>query len=252
MSVRNWWNDFFEGFWSRIQAGGYPAEQTAAECDLIASALDLERGARVLDIPCGIGRHCVELARRGFQMTGVDLKPEYIASANANAAQAGVSVRFAVSDMREFASEDAFDAAFCYFGSFGYFPEEGDLRFVRAVSNALKPGGRFLVEGHIMETLLPIYRERDWHWAGSPADRVRVLQERRWNIEAGRVEVTWTVADDTGTRSAYASTRIYAYRELRGLLESAAFVNVRALDGKTGRPLQMGASRALIVAEKHG
>ena len=252
MCVPTWWNDFFEGFWSRIQAGGYPAEQTAAECDLIASALDLERGARVLDIPCGIGRHCIELARRGYQMTGADLKPEYIASANASAAQAGVSVRFAVSDMREFASEDTFDAAFCYFGSFGYFPEEGDLRFVRAVSNALKPGGRFLVEGHIMETLLPIFRERDWRWAGSPEDRVRVLEERRWNIESGRVEVTWTVADDRGTHSADSSMRIYAYRELRALLERADFVNVRALDARTGRPFQMGASRALIVAEKPG
>jgi SAM-dependent methyltransferase len=185
-------------------------------------------------------------------MTGADLKPEYIASANASAAQAGVSVRFAVSDMREFASEDTFDAAFCYFGSFGYFPEEGDLRFVQAVSNMLKPGGRFLVEGHIMETLLPIFRERDWHWAGSPEDRVRVLEERRWNMEAGRVEVTWTVADDRGTGSVDSSMRIYAYRELRALLERADFVNVRALDAKTGRPFQMGACRALIVAEKQG
>ncbi len=250
MSVQTWWDDFFGSFWSRIQAGGYPEERTTAECDLIASALELARGARVLDIPCGSGRHSIELARRGFQMTGADLRPEHIAAADASAAQAGVSVRFAVSDMREFASEDTFDAAFCYFGSFGYFPEDGDLRFVRAVSNALEPGGRFLVEGHILETLLPIYRERDWNWAGSPADRVRVLEERRWNMETGRVEVTWTLADDRGTRSVDSSIRIYAYRELRALLESAGFVNVHALDGNTGRPFQMGARRALVIGEK--
>src|SRR5262249_42951030 len=122
MDMQPWWNDFFEGPWARIQAGGYPPERTTTECDLVEGALELKRGARVLDIPCGAGRHCIELARRGYEMTGADLKLEYIASAKSSAEQAGITVHFAISDMREFTSEDTFDAAFCYFGSFGYFP----------------------------------------------------------------------------------------------------------------------------------
>ncbi|ACM20400.1 SAM-dependent methyltransferase, type 18 [Geotalea daltonii FRC-32] len=250
MISTDWWNEFFAGPWSQIQAGGYPAERTIAECDLIEVALELEPGARILDIPCGIGRHSVELARRGFQMTGADVKPEYIALAKSSAESAAVAARFLVCDMREFASADRFDAAFCYFGSFGYFTEEDDIRFVRAVAAALKPGGRFLIEGHVAETFLPIYRERDWFWAGSPENRVRVLEERSWNIETSRIETTWTIVGEGGTRSTATSMRIYTYPELRALLASAGFTDMEALDGKTGGPFRLGSPRALIVAGK--
>jgi cyclopropane fatty-acyl-phospholipid synthase-like methyltransferase len=104
MTEPDWWSPFFGGLWSKIQAGGYPAERTAAECDRIQSALQLPQGANILDIPCGIGRHSVELARRGFQVTGVDFNPEYVASAQEAAGLARVHARFVVCDMRDFAS----------------------------------------------------------------------------------------------------------------------------------------------------
>lgn len=252
MTLPTWWDEFFAEPWAHVQAGGYPAERTAAECDVIEATLKLKPGARVLDIPCGIGRHSIELARRGFRMTGAELKPEYITLARASADATGVDVRFLINDMREFVSSDRFDAAFCYFGSFGYFSEADNLRFVRAVSAALEPGGRFLIEGHIAETLLPIYREKDWFWAGSLDNRVRVLEERSWNVETSRVDSTWTIVHESGARSAETSIRIYTYRELRALLEAADFVNVDVRDGKTGQPFHVGVPRALLVAEKRG
>ncbi len=248
MTEADWWSPFFAGLWSRIQAGGYPAERTAAECDLIQSALQLPEGANVLDIPCGIGRHSVELARRGFRVMGVDFNPEYVASAQQTAAVAKVQARFVVCDMRDFASPEGFDAAFCYFGSFGYFSDEENHRFLRAVAGNLRPGGRFLIEAHIAETLLPVYRERDWFWAGSPDTSVRVLEERHWNLETGRVDCTWTTIDGD-VRSASTSIRIYAYRELRDLLRSAGFASVSILDRKTGQAFQLGSPRALVVAQ---
>lgn len=75
MKSPDWWNEFFAGPWSQIQAGGYPAEQTSAECNLIGAALRLKDGVRVLDIPCGLGRHCVGLARCGFRMSGLVSNP---------------------------------------------------------------------------------------------------------------------------------------------------------------------------------
>jgi SAM-dependent methyltransferase len=190
----------------------------------------------------------VELARRGFRVTGVDFNPEYVASAQETAGLAKVQARFVVSDMRDFASSEGFDAAFCYFGSFGYFSDEDNHRFVRAIAANLRRGGRFLIEGHIAETLLPTYRERDWFWAGSPDTGVRVLEERHWDLETSRVEGTWTTIDDD-VRSASTSIRIYAYRELRDLLHSAGFASVSVLDGKTGQRFQLGSPRALVVAQ---
>jgi len=245
-----WWNEFFSEVWPRIQAGGYPVERTASECDFISELLQLPPGARVLDIPCGIGRHAVELARRGFQVTGVDLQTQFIEHARAEAHRAGVSPDFLVSDMREFGAAEKFDAAFCYFGSFGYFSGDGDIRFLRAVERALIPGGRFLLDTHMMETLLPVYRERDWGWADPPQNSRRVLEERTWDIQTGRVNVTWTVVDEKGSSSSSTSIRMYNFPELRALLESAGFEDVEGRDGKTGGPLLIGARRAAIIAKR--
>jgi SAM-dependent methyltransferase len=244
------WSNFFAEAWPRIQADGYPAEQTAAQCDLIQRTLALREGAQVLDIPCGIGRHSVELARRGFRTTGIDFNPEFVEVARANAAAAGVEATFVVGDMREFTSPSTFDAAFCYFGSFGYFTEHDDSRFAGAVLGALRPGGRFLVEGHIMETWLPIFRERDWFWVGTEDARIRVTEERSWQVATGRVEVTWTLIDESGPKSYATSIRIYSFLELQALLISAGFASVQLLDGKSGQAFRIGSPRAIVVAEK--
>jgi SAM-dependent methyltransferase len=244
----DWWDEFFAEVWPRIQADGYPAERTATECDLISELLTLTPGARILDIPCGIGRHAVELARRGFHVTGVDLKAQFIEHARAEAHRAGVSLNLVVSDMRDFSSTERFDAAFCYFGSFGYFPGDGDAKFLRTIAQALVPGGGFLLDTHTMETVLPVFVERDWGWADSPRNSRRVLQERTWDVETGRVHVTWTVLDDHGAASSSTSIRMYNVPELRNLFKSAGFDNIEVRDGKSGGPFRIGAGRAAIFA----
>lgn len=245
----DWWQSFFGAPWAKIQSGGYAPERTRTECDLIQRALDLAPGARVLDIPCGIGRHSIELARRGFEMTGVDFNPDHIAQARAQAAQDGVVAEFLTDDMREFVSNRPFDAAFCFFGSFGYFNDADDEKFARAVAANLGADGKFAIDAHLVETLAPIYRELDWHWAGEPGASPRVLEERRWDMESGRIEVSWTIVEETGTQSSPASIRIYSYREFRDLLRRAGFEKVTVLDGNTGAPFKMGARRALLVAQ---
>lgn len=245
-----WWNEFFDEVWPRIQADGYPIERTATECDVISELLTLAPGARILDIPCGIGRHAIELARRGFRVTGVDLKEKFIEQARAEAHRVGVSPSLVVSDMREFRPVEPFDAAFCYFGSFGYFPGDGDAKFLETVAHALVPGGGFLLDTHTMETMLPVYSERDWGWADPPKNTRRVLQERAWDVDTGRVHVTWTVIDDGGTASSSTSIRMYNLPELRSLFECAGFKDIEIRDGKSGGPFRIGGGRAAIFARR--
>jgi SAM-dependent methyltransferase len=245
-----WWNEFFAEVWPRIQADGYPIERTATECDVISELLQPAPGARILDIPCGIGRHAIEFARRGFHVTGVDLKAQFIEHARAEAHRAAVSPTFVVSDMRDFSAIQQFDLAVCYFGSFGYFFGDGDAKFLRSVVQALVPGGRFLLDTHTMETLLPVYSERDWGWADPPRNSRRVLQERTWDADTGRINVTWTVVDDQGAASSSTSIRMYNLPELRRLFESAGFDSIEVRDGKTGGPFRIGAGRAAIFARR--
>lgn len=244
-----WWETFFRGPWQQVQLPGYPEDRTRAEASFIADALKLPDGAAVLDIPCGEGRHTIELARRGYATTGVDFNEAAISVARRRAAEARVDARFHVTDMREFASSEQYDAAVCFYGSFGYFDDEENLEFLRRVANALRPGGRFLLDGHVSESLFPKFRERDWSWMRQDPP-IRVLEERRLDLHTGRIESTWTFVTPDGVESHHISIRIYSYRELTGLLSQAGFVGFEATETGTTEPFRLGSSRLALVASK--
>ena len=91
---KNWYEHFFSGvaldFWRNAVTYVMPPEQTRAEADFLEAVLELPPGGRILDIACGYGRHSLELASRGYRVTGIDLATEYIAEAKAAAAGAGL------------------------------------------------------------------------------------------------------------------------------------------------------------------
>jgi SAM-dependent methyltransferase len=106
--------------------------------------LSLHADARLLDLACGKGRHSFYLNSRGFDVTGVDLSPESIATAQLSA---NPKLRFAVADMRKLCLNTQFDVVFNLFTSFGYFEsEEENLQVCKRVFEHLKPGGRLVLD----------------------------------------------------------------------------------------------------------
>ena len=99
----DWWKTFFSGvavdLW--LQAGS--EEWTRPEVDFIVKQLGVAPPARVLDVPCGGGRHSVPLAKLGYRVTGVDPSPEFLAAARANAA--GLPIDWHERDMRDLQAE---------------------------------------------------------------------------------------------------------------------------------------------------
>jgi SAM-dependent methyltransferase len=242
-----WWQTFFDGPWGEHQAQGYPAERTRAETDFIVSALALAPGARVLDIPCGEGRHSIELAARGFAPTAVDFNPKALAVAERNARERGVRVEFARADMRDFTPQSTMDAASCFFGSFGYFSDADNLRFAANVARALAPGGSFLIDTHVTESLFPLFQERRWDYL---PDGTRVLEECRYDLESRRVEAKWMFLRDSAAVTASSSIRLYGCGELCDLLRAAGFREFLALESGTSAPFKLGARRLALVARK--
>src|SRR5438309_10894558 len=125
----NWFEDFFHGIANDLWRKAVTAEQTRAEADFLERTLG--KKGRLLDIPCGNGRHSLELARRGCRATGVDLSTEFIAEAKATAITANLSVKFQLGDMRRLAFDEEFDGAFRMGNSFGYFEYPDMIQFVR-------------------------------------------------------------------------------------------------------------------------
>jgi 2-polyprenyl-3-methyl-5-hydroxy-6-metoxy-1,4-benzoquinol methylase len=92
----------------------FNAQRIAAaseEVECMAALLGVRRGQSILDLCCGVGRHALEFARRGFAVTGVDCARSYLERARASAGHDGLQVEFVDSDMRSFMRDAALDAA---------------------------------------------------------------------------------------------------------------------------------------------
>lgn len=144
------WKTFFDAI-APVYEGEVFTRNTVAEVDFLVNELQLPAGAMVLDLGCGTGRHSIELARRGYRVTGVDISSGMLAVARANAAQAGVEIEFIECPAQDFVSERKFDAAvsLCE-GALCLFADNDDIwskdmAILANMSNMLAPGKPFLV-----------------------------------------------------------------------------------------------------------
>ena len=132
---RTWFDTFLADF--------SPA-QTEVEAEFIARHLPLPAYRSVLDLCCGMGRHAVPLAERGYEVTGVDLSTEALAAARESAPQ---SVTLLQGDMRDLSFlRGEFDAVLSLWQSFGYFGEDTNASILRQISDKLRRDGRFILD----------------------------------------------------------------------------------------------------------
>jgi SAM-dependent methyltransferase len=235
----DWTKSFFRK--SIFTPGSSEAMAAAAqETKFIWKVLGLRKGSRVLDVPCGTGRHSLRLARLGASVLGVDITPEYLRTARAQA-KGQPRVSFMRADMRHLALPSEFDAAINIWTSFGYFSRVADdIKMLRGVSAALKPGGLFLLD--MMD--FTAIREQDGSY---------VLEKS--TLIAGRDEKIvneWTILRQGKPRlKSKFCVRLYDRRRLGAALQTAGLTPVKSwasmnLDGST----EVAGPRLVVLARK--
>jgi len=156
-----WFTTFFDrAYVAQLREEKSPA-QTRHEIDFILRALRPPRGARILDVPCGYGRHAAGLARRGFRVVGVDLSRAMLAEARRRFVERP-RLTFVRGDMRRIAFRAEFDAVVNLYTSFGYFTPAQNRAVLRRLARALRPGGRLLIDHRdpVYDATLP---RRPWY-----------------------------------------------------------------------------------------
>jgi len=108
--TRTEWADFFDGHAPEYEQNCF-TKNTVTEVDFLVDELGLAPGHTVLDVGCGTGRHAIELARRGYKVTGIDVSAGMIEEARRHGGTAGVTVTWIEADARDFPFEEPFDAA---------------------------------------------------------------------------------------------------------------------------------------------
>ena len=238
---------FFSGLFVDLWRNVMPDSVTQQEVTFLETQLSLSPAARVLDVPCGSGRHSLALASRGYQMTAIDLSSDSLVYARDAAARNNLSIQFEHRDMADLPWPDTFDAAFCMGNSFGYASDEDDVAFLRAIFRALKPGGKFALDyGAVAEALFSNFQPRSW----MPVGDTLFLRDGRYNVETGRVETDYTLIRQNQTESKSWSQRVYPYRQLKGLRTDAGFTDLHPYSSLTLEPFQFGSTRLLLISTK--
>jgi cyclopropane fatty-acyl-phospholipid synthase-like methyltransferase len=235
----NWWEHFFEGLSVKLWLDALSQDHTNKEADTIDRLLNAAPGSALLDVPCGGGRLSLTLADRGYSLTGVDISREFLA--HAQSCDGANRVSWEQREMRDLPWPGRFDGAFCVGNSFGYLDDDGNAAFLRAVSDALKPGARFVLETPmILENLLGHLQDRPWWKIGE----MYLLVANQYDHTRSRLDIEYTFLSNGRSEVRHGSHRAYRYAELLALIESAGF------DVTTAAPWTRGAHSVTFIATR--
>jgi SAM-dependent methyltransferase len=246
--MEKWHED--DRFWEIMAPFMFSEEQWRAatlDVDLIIPMLFIDPGAAVLDLGCGPGRHSLELARRGFAVTGVDRTAAYLNEARRRAAEQDLAVEFVQADMRQFSRPDAFAGAINLFTTFGYFedPQENKQVLVN-VHQSLQSGGVLVMEMTGKEILARVFQQRDWQ----ELNGILFLAERKVARNWSWMENRWIKIDGAGRHEYRITHWLYSAAELTSLLMECGFGEVMVYGDLERNPYDHTAKRLVVSARK--
>jgi SAM-dependent methyltransferase len=242
-----WWQTCFSGLMLEALRTVYTESMSQPEAEFLVQVLAPAPGARIADVPCGGGRLSLALAARGFDLTGVDLTAALVEEASRAARERGLPATFHRRDMRDLPWEAAFDHAFCFGNSFGYFDEVGNADFLRAVRRILKPAGTFALETHfIAETLFPQPLGRRWY----PTGDVLFLHDTHYDPATARLTSEYIGVRGGQVERKQAVYQVYTYRELMRLFDQTGFQVVETYGSLKREPFRLGSSGLWVVARR--
>jgi SAM-dependent methyltransferase len=246
--MQDWFESAFDSDYLKLYA--HRSEEEAEKTvGWLIDVVGLGAGRRVLDAPCGAGRHARAFVKRGMKVVGVDLSRDLLAAARSQSTPAERH-QWVRADIRALPLQaSAFDMVVNIFSSFGYFFDEAENWQVLAeLVRALKHGGTLVLDfmnaPYIRANLVP-FSERTttegWHvreWrriAGTPA---RV--EKRVLVEFG----------DGRARQIMESVRLYEPEELIAAFQRLQLADIRRFGDYAGAAWSEASPRTILIARK--
>ncbi len=251
--MKQWYEELFENYAETYDREAF-TQGTLQEVDFIESEIGGDRSQRILDIGCGTGRHAIELARRGYRVTGVDLSASQLARARGKAKDARVAVEFIQADARELSYRGEFDLALIICE--GAFPlmatDRENFRILSGAAASLRPGGKLILT--TLNVFFPLFHSVKDFINGNMA--TGETSGHSFDLMTFRDHSILKIADDSGgMRKLSCNERHYAPSEIAWLLESLGFSKAEIFGGVTGafsrsKPLTHDDYEMLVVAAK--
>ena len=215
----------------------------------------LQPGQRILDVACGGGRHSLAMARRGAIVTGIDLGPVAIATAQRRAKKARLQVEFVPADIRRLEYEAVFDAVTFIFGCFTEMPRHDAEEVLRRIGRSLRPGGMFLLDVYAPQFFAALDGEQEW-WVGHDFIAGRFPQLVLTEYFYYPRDKTYARRDficdaTTGVMHTFGvSGQAYTLSELRRMLAAAGLSLTLACGGWRGEEVTPDSQLYIVLATK--
>ncbi len=243
-----WWTEYFDQQYLLEYEPLFSLERDRHEVARLMDVLELPSGARILDVPCGQGRHAHLLAEAGFDVDGLDYSKELLNRAIERGTAA--TLRYTRGDMRALPARwtNRFDAVVNLFTSFGFFTDPNDDRRVIAeFARVLKPGGVLIWHGGNRDGVMARFLARDW-W--QTENGTLIAQERDFDPLSGLLTVysVWSGPQNNGSREH--RIRLYTPTRLAELCAEVGLIVEHAFESFTSKPLARRSSEMMLVARK--
>ena len=255
MNTKQWYETLFENYGQKYDDENF-VHGTIGECDFIEQELNNDKSLSLLDVGCGTGRHSIELSKRGYSVTGIDLSDSLLSKARDKAIKQSLTIDFQRHDARNLPFESEFDQAIMLCE--GAFPlmetDEMNYEILRNVTKSLKKHGKLVFT--TLNGLFPLHHSVEEFFASATENGNATYRKNNFDLMTFRDHNITEVEDDSGNKKILeCNERYYVPSEITWLLKSLGYRKIDIFGAKLGSfsrndKLTTEDIEMLVVAEK--
>lgn len=253
--MKQWYEELFENYAHKYDKECF-VQGTVGECDFIEQEIKEDKSLKIIDIGCGTGRHAIELTKRGYKVTGVDLSESQLKRAKEKAKEQGVEIDFQKHDARNLPFEGKFDLAImlCEGGFSLMETDEMNFEILKNATKVLKDKGKLIFT--TLNGLFPLFHSVKEFYESVGKEGNAECKQCSFDLMTFRDHNTTVIEDDSGKKKEFkCNERFYVPSEITWLLNTLRFKKIDIFGAKLGAfsrndKLTTEDFEMLIVAEK--
>ncbi len=251
--MTQWYETLFTDYAKTYDQEAF-TQGTVQEVDFIEQEIGDNTSKRILDIGCGTGRHAIELAKRGYQVTGIDLSESQLKRAQEKAKENQVNVDFQQADARQLDFRNEFDLVIilCEGGFSLMETDEMNFAILKNATQALKNDGKLILT--TLNALFPLYHSVKDFMDNNLNEGQN--ENNTFDLMTFRDHSTFEIVDDYGNQKTLnCNERYYAPSEITWLIKTLGYTKCDIYGCETGnfkrdKALTTEDFEILVIAEK--
>jgi SAM-dependent methyltransferase len=253
--MKQWYETLFENYGQKYDAESF-TQGTTGECNFIEHEIGFNKSSRILDVGCGTGRHSIELSKRGYSVTGIDLSDSLLAKAREKADRQDLKIDFLKYDARNLPFRNEYDLVIMLCE--GAFPlmetDEMNYEILKNATISLKEHGKFIFT--TLNGLFPLHHSLEEFHTPASGEGNATYRSNTFDLMTFRDHCITEIEDDNGNKKKLeCNERYYVPSEISWLLKTLAYTKIEVFGAKLGAfsrndKLTSEDFEMLVVAEK--